>query len=200
MAYNQAQVITILRNLGFRVRTTGEYVQSVKTFQGGYNLGAWLTVDGQVGPITSAALARSELSRKDGKCTASAHFDFKEFACTCKGAFSGCLVILVRRELLSSLETYRLKAGTVRIESGYRCPFRNAAVGGAKASQHMYGTAADLDYILTGEQVANMHVFAGIGKSAISPYKVRHVDRRDVSGHNVGSSTVNRPQVWTYPR
>lgn len=30
------------------------------------------------------------------------------------------------------------------ITSGYRCPALNKAVGGAKASQHMYGQAADI--------------------------------------------------------
>lgn len=32
----------------------------------------------------------------------------------------------------------------IKINSGYRCPKLNAAVGGAKTSQHMTGEAADL--------------------------------------------------------
>ena len=34
--------------------------------------------------------------------------------------------------------------GALRIESAYRCPGRNAAVGGAGNSRHMYGDAVDL--------------------------------------------------------
>lgn len=33
---------------------------------------------------------------------------------------------------------------SIVVSSGYRCPKLNAAVGGAKNSQHIYGTAADI--------------------------------------------------------
>ena len=32
----------------------------------------------------------------------------------------------------------------IKVSSGYRCPKLNAAVGGARGSQHMYGQAADI--------------------------------------------------------
>ena len=34
--------------------------------------------------------------------------------------------------------------GPIRVNSGYRCPFVNGAVGGAARSQHMKGQAADI--------------------------------------------------------
>lgn len=37
------------------------------------------------------------------------------------------------------------------ITSGYRCPTLNKAVGGAKASQHMYGQAADIKVLNMNE-------------------------------------------------
>ena len=43
------QATTILRKLGWRVRTTSEYVTVVKNFQRGWNLGPALEVDGSVG-------------------------------------------------------------------------------------------------------------------------------------------------------
>lgn len=41
------------------------------------------------------------------------------------------------------LEPYRALVGPLRINSGYRSPAVNAAIGGAKTSQHMRGQAAD---------------------------------------------------------
>lgn len=46
--------------------------------------------------------------------------------------------------LAAGLEKVRaLLGGPMRIDSGYRCPALNTAVGGAKASAHLEGYAAD---------------------------------------------------------
>lgn len=42
-------------------------------------------------------------------------------------------------------EVRRLLGHRLRISSGYRCPELNAAVGGARASQHCEGLAADFE-------------------------------------------------------
>lgn len=42
------------------------------------------------------------------------------------------------------LEPARLVVGALRVNSGYRCPGLNAAIGGAKKSAHMDGRAADV--------------------------------------------------------
>lgn len=42
------------------------------------------------------------------------------------------------------LEPLRRRFGVIRITSGYRCPRLNAIVGGAAASQHLKGEAADI--------------------------------------------------------
>ena len=42
------------------------------------------------------------------------------------------------------LQPLRDKFGPIRINSGYRCPELNDAVGGVKNSQHMRGEAADI--------------------------------------------------------
>lgn len=47
--------------------------------------------------------------------------------------------------LFDALDTIREAYGApLRVVSGYRSPEHNAAVGGAKASQHMAGRAADI--------------------------------------------------------
>lgn len=70
----------------------------------------------------------------------SAHFSNSEMACKC-----GCRANECVPELLAALEAFRAAVGApVIVNSGYRCPAHNAAVGGAKASQHVLGRAADV--------------------------------------------------------
>lgn len=48
------------------------------------------------------------------------------------------------------------------VNSGYRCPALNKAVGGATPSQHMSGQAADID---TGDRQQNKLLFEHIRKN-----------------------------------
>ena len=78
----------------------------------------------------------------------SPHFDASEFwcrgsdqhTCTCNHSLK------IEPKLIEMLEQLRKICGNrpLYINSGYRCPEHNAAVGGASDSQHMYGTAADV--------------------------------------------------------
>ena len=78
----------------------------------------------------------------------SAHFDASEFWCrgqdqkTCKCNNS----LKVQAELIEMLEELRKLCGNrpLYINSGYRCPEHNAAIGGAANSQHCLGTASDI--------------------------------------------------------
>lgn len=196
----QAQAIAALRALGWRIRTTGEYRQAVVHFQGAWSLGTRLSVDGKVGPLTSAALIRSEQARKAGKPTASEHFSFREFACTCGGRFSACARQWPSRDLILSLELLRDRAYPrgLRVVSGCRCAGRNAEVNGASGSQHLLGSAADVVPVATVAQLRTWGLFAGLGHSPAN--LVRHVDRRDVSGSNPTNGTRSRPTVWAYDR
>ena len=69
-----------------------------------------------------------------------AHFKSSEFACKC-----GCGASKVDSELMAVLELLRVYYNApVTVTSGYRCPDHNQTVGGAKASKHMEGIAADV--------------------------------------------------------
>lgn len=70
----------------------------------------------------------------------SEHFDTAEFACKC------CGTAKVEPALIEKLETLRRLAGNLplTVNSGYRCPRHNKAVGGSPNSQHTLGTAADI--------------------------------------------------------
>ena len=69
----------------------------------------------------------------------SPHFKLREFQCRCCGAVKLCPKLLLKLEALRSAW-----GGPLIITSGYRCPLRNKAVGGAAASYHLRGMAADI--------------------------------------------------------
>lgn len=179
-----------LRLLGF---TSG------RDFQAAYNLGPALVRDGIVGPKTRGALAVSVGRHHEDRPDISPHFSARSFACHCGGQLVGCRRTLVLRPLLQSLESLRTLDPTIGIGSGYRCPSHNREVGGANASQHLYGTAADVEINGTVDQVRALHLFAGIGYKAKAPHRVTHVDRRDQSEHNTTKGTQKAPTLWTYP-
>lgn len=70
----------------------------------------------------------------------SRHFRAKEFACK-----DGCKFVLISKILLQLLEGLRERIGEeIYINSGFRTPNHNKAVGGALLSYHQYGMAADI--------------------------------------------------------
>ena len=97
----------------------------------------------------------------------SEHFNAVEFACNHCGEIhpDG-----VNKELVALLEKLRGHFGVpVAVNSGYRCPTHNANVGGAKASQHLLGKAADV--VVKGVSPNDVYAWAdkanpngGVGK------------------------------------
>ena len=77
---------------------------------------------------------------KDGEKKLSANFKVKEFACK-----DGSNAIFVDDELVRVLQDIRDHFNRpVTITSGYRTMTHNKKVGGSPKSQHLYGTAADI--------------------------------------------------------
>lgn len=80
----------------------------------------------------------------------SAHFTLSELSHTGQAAYAAqnAHEAELHQDVLRAvcdllLEPIRAHFGPVTIHSGYRCPELNAAIGGAKSSQHMKGEAAD---------------------------------------------------------
>jgi uncharacterized protein YcbK (DUF882 family) len=114
---------------------------------------------------------------------ATTNFKWSEVECKCSCGGRP------KSEFMDKLQELRDMVGfPLRINSGYRCAKHNAAIGGAKASRHQHGFAADIDWtVLTGEQKFNLLgsaacLFQGLGISE----DFLHVDSRD------------KYEVWTY--
>ena len=57
---------------------------------------------------------------------------------------------------MTFLEPLRAKFGPLYINSGYRSPAVNTAIGGSKTSAHMSGCAADIDPLTQGVTTREM--------------------------------------------
>lgn len=115
--------------------------------------------------------------KRDGEGKVSKHFPVREFA-----SKDGADKVLIDDDLVKLLENIREAAGgkAVTINSGYRSPEHNAAVGGVSNSQHVKGTAADIVVAdtdpLTVGQIAEYYLNT---KGGIGVYKsFTHVDTR----------------------
>lgn len=74
------------------------------------------------------------------------NFSKEEFRCKCRGKHCDGVVPHPDRIrfLAWCLQRVRDICGPIKINSAYRCPGHNAAVGGAKNSQHLSCHAADI--------------------------------------------------------
>lgn len=105
------------------------------------------------------------------------YFKRREFACRC-----GCGTSTVDAELLQVLTDVREHFGCpVVVSSGHRCAKHNTSVGGAKASMHLTGKAADIRVVTHDPaQVANYLEEKYKGKYGIGRYRnFTHIDVRD---------------------
>ena len=114
--------------------------------------------------------------KKDDRTLLSPNFTSREFACRGSGC---CDTVMVDEALVGYLQQIRDYFGApVHINSGYRCPRHNAAVGGAAGSFHTKGMAADIRV----EGVAPLTVAQyaeGIGILGIGLYDdFVHIDTR----------------------
>lgn len=177
-----------LRLLGWPVRVDGvvgeQTTAAVRDFQRAYAFST-LVAGGGVGPRTLAALRTA--IRRGGRC--SQHFTFRSFRSPGDGW------IRLDRALVRGLEEYRAAVGgPITILSGYRDAEWNAAHGGLPDSQHLHGTAADVEPAMEIERVMALRLFSGIGYDP-ETFLVHHVDVRHC-GPAADGATVVRPYVW----
>jgi zinc D-Ala-D-Ala carboxypeptidase len=183
-------------------RKTARAVKAFQRFEG-------MDVNGVAGDAVFAAL--DALEDDDGS---TAHFDWSEFVqnrnpgCGAKanayaGTFGGGLVApsVVKtnvRRLLWRLVALRAMGGghAIGINSGFRSVAYNDCIGGARASQHMYGTAADNRVARvdnhTSRDLAMTSQFSGVG--CYSSLSHNHLDIR------VENAGAGDTQFWWWPK
>lgn len=156
----------------------------VRTFQHAFALGQFrdvpLKVDGFPGIKTDAA-RRYCLAHSQGSALGplvSDNFAFREFVSKNRKPVSR---LRLDRDLVLGLQSLREFYGVpVKVISGYRDPVWNAVIGGAKASQHLLGKAADFRLVGATFVPLERHCsrwFNGIGAHRVSG-RVSHVDVR----------------------
>ena len=157
---------TKLNALGLSVGATdGIYgantEKQVKELQNIFNL----TPDGIVGKNTLDILSKLDNVK---------HFKLDEFRC------KHCKKLKLDINLLLKLEELRAKTGPLIINSGYRCPVHNKNVGGASASQHLKGTAADLRGTKMNPAQVYAHANKVFNSGGVCRYKTfTHADVRN---------------------
>ena len=128
---------------------------------------------------------------KDGARQLAPGFKVREFRCR-----DGSDAIMIDQTLVVLLQAIREHFGkAVVITSGYRTAAHNAAVGGAKSSQHLLGRAADIQVADTPvEDVAAyaeslMPTWGGVGRYPVKAGRAKgwvHVDTRPNKSRWVG--------------
>ena len=112
---------------------------------------------------------------KDGARQLAPGFKVREFRCR-----DGSDAIMIDQTLVVLLQAIREHFNKpITITSGYRTAAHNAAVGGAKSSQHLLGRAADIQVAgVSVEDVASyaealMPDWGGVGRYPIKPGRAR---------------------------
>lgn len=120
-------------------------------------------------------------------------FNENEFKCKCCGKLPEGMP---SQELIDVLEVIRNHFGSVKINSGYRCPKHNAAIGGAKSSRHTFGDAVDI--IVPGVKTLDVYNFV-IANFDSKPYGIAKKISKDPYAGFVHIDTRGRKARWNYP-
>lgn len=116
---------------------------------------------------------------KDGNMQLSKNFKVKEFACN-----DGTDYILIDVDMIPILQKIRDIGGRLTINSAYRTPSHNKAVGGASNSYHVKGRAFDIvSERLSTTEVCNLANTLGV-KGIIKYPSFVHIDSRDTKYHS----------------
>lgn len=124
-----------------------------------------LSVDGIAGKNTFDLLDKLDQVK---------HFKLDEFRC------KHCKALKLDINLLLKLEELRKSTGPLIVNSGYRCPIHNRNIGGAVASQHLKGTAADVRSTKMKPSQVYTHADKIFNNSGVGRYNTfTHVDVRN---------------------
>lgn len=153
----------------------GEFGPKTKTAVLNLQRSCRITADGIYGPVSQKALKLLIPHLPGGQL--SEHFSEAEFACRC------CGKVRVNMFLINMLEKLRAELGgrPIAITSGFRCAKHNKQVGGAAASRHLTGSAADI--VVSGtDPDAAAAAAEKLGFTGVGRYRTfTHVDVRQTA-------------------
>lgn len=185
-------------DVGAALRSIGGFPygneEDVFGFQAGFSF--WdLDADGVAGPETRKAI--QHVIANGGRC--GKYFNFSEFACKHCGR---CRISAFH---VRQLDLMREEVGPITIISGTRCEEHNAAVGGARNSQHRpypgnrgISMASDIPGIVTRAWLKAKKWFSGIGYVPSEGDIVVHVDSRGDGPNNTTGGTRSNSTDWAY--
>lgn len=107
------------------------------------------------------------------------YFKREEFRCKCGGKYCNGFPVEPDKNLVRALDKFRERLGVAVTIGGIRCPQHNKNVGGAAASQHLYGLAADCHSSKSPEEMLRVaeEVLQGTGGLGIYNWGI-HFDTR----------------------
>lgn len=92
------------------------------------------------------------------------HFTVKELRCKCCGQLHPEAKENIEALVDNVLDPARELFGKpIHVNSGFRCPLHNAAVGGVAKSQHLLGEAADITASSPAENLTLARIIAQLG-------------------------------------
>ena len=117
------------------------------------------------------------------------YFEMKEFACKCCGQLPPSAEQNLQALVEHVLDPARERLGMpITVNSGYRCPAHNKAVGGVKNSQHLKGEAADITCADTKRLAEIIEQLGNFDQLIVYPtflhvsYKRQGVNRKSITG------------------
>ena len=117
------------------------------------------------------------------------YFEMKEFACKCCGQLPPSAEQNLQALVDHVLDPARERLGMpITVNSGYRCPAHNKAVGGVKNSQHLKGEAADITCADNKRLAEIIEQLGNFDQLIVYPtflhvsYKRQGVNRKSITG------------------
>lgn len=115
----------------------------------GYRIGCYPESPPEKLPACTKPKGFVEVTEENMEALVSPHFTLSQFLCKQQGRFPKYVVLnehlLMKLECaLESVNERGIRCDTFHIMSGYRTPDYNRALGNARFSQHLWGSAADI--------------------------------------------------------
>jgi hypothetical protein len=156
-------------------------IEATEDFQREYGLPITGVVDSATEKSLKHAVTYGMPAKKESSWDDIKYFKKSEFKCKC-GKYCNGYPAEIDMDMVKIADEIRNRIGKpIHVNSGWRCKTHNANVGGATASQHLWGTAADLGAPIgtTPEEISKVaeELMPGFGGIGVYSWGI-HIDTR----------------------